>query len=315
MTPELIVLGPTATVADALAQIRDPDWVVSIAAQVFVCQPPFKAPTGKFLGTAHVQRLLREAPSLELRHCVSNDPVVGPEATDRAVAELLARVRHARRRGVRRRRASCSARSPSTTCSTASSGRSGANVAVAPTRRGPRSHGQASRGPHRPARSTPARRELRQEAFGRFAESIARFLGTARFLVWQTAVIIDLDPLEPAGARSDWQFDPWDRGLVLLTLVLSLQASYAAPLILLAAEPPGGARPHAVRERPDRRRAHAGRHRVPRPRDRERAPDARRRRDRRGAPRPARRARHLDRSARPGGSTTAARRSTESGLR
>jgi uncharacterized membrane protein len=31
-----------------------------------------------------------------------------------------------------------------------------------------------------------------------------------------------------------WQFDPWDRGLVLLTLVLSLQASYAAPLILLA---------------------------------------------------------------------------------
>jgi CBS domain-containing protein len=91
MTPELIVLGPTATVAEALAQIRDPDWVVSIAAQVFVCQPPFKAPTGKFLGTAHFQRLLRESPSLELRHCVSHDPVVGPEATDRAVAELLAR--------------------------------------------------------------------------------------------------------------------------------------------------------------------------------------------------------------------------------
>ena len=91
MTPELIVLGPTATVADALAQIRDPDWVVSIAAQVFVCQPPFKAPTGKFLGTAHVQRLLRESPSLELRHCVSTDPVVAPDATDRAVAELLAR--------------------------------------------------------------------------------------------------------------------------------------------------------------------------------------------------------------------------------
>ena len=75
----------------ALAQLRDPDWVVSIAAQVFVCQPPFKAPTGKFLGTAHFQRLLRESPSLELRHCVSNDPVVGPEASDRAVAELLAR--------------------------------------------------------------------------------------------------------------------------------------------------------------------------------------------------------------------------------
>ena len=91
MTPELILFGPTATVADALAQIRDPDWVVSIAAQVFVCQPPFKAPTGRLLGTAHVQRLLREAPSLELRNCVSKDPTVGPDATDRAVAELLAR--------------------------------------------------------------------------------------------------------------------------------------------------------------------------------------------------------------------------------
>ncbi len=90
MTPEVIILGPTANVADALAQIRQPDRVVSVATQVFVCQPPFKPPTGRFLGTAHVQRLLRETPSLELRHCVSDDPVVSPDATDRAVAELLA---------------------------------------------------------------------------------------------------------------------------------------------------------------------------------------------------------------------------------
>ena len=71
------------------------------------------------------------------------------------------------------------------------------------------------------------------EAFGRFAESIARYLGTARFLVWQTGVIVvwlALNILPP----ERWQFDPWGRGLVLLTLVLSLQASYAAPLILLA---------------------------------------------------------------------------------
>lgn len=71
------------------------------------------------------------------------------------------------------------------------------------------------------------------DAFGRFAESIAKFLGTARFLVWQTVVIvvwIAYNTLLP----ERWQFDPWDRGLVLLTLVLSVQASYAAPLILLA---------------------------------------------------------------------------------
>ncbi len=71
------------------------------------------------------------------------------------------------------------------------------------------------------------------DSFGQFSESIARYLGTARFLVWQTGVVIlwlafNLLPPER------YQFDPWDRGLVLLTLVLSLQASYAAPLILLA---------------------------------------------------------------------------------
>ncbi|MDW3215343.1 MAG: DUF1003 domain-containing protein [Ilumatobacteraceae bacterium] len=71
------------------------------------------------------------------------------------------------------------------------------------------------------------------EAFGIFSESIARYLGTARFLVWQTGIIVvwlAFNIIPPA----DYQFDPWDRGLVLLTLVLSLQASYAAPLILLA---------------------------------------------------------------------------------
>lgn len=71
------------------------------------------------------------------------------------------------------------------------------------------------------------------DSFGQFSESIARTLGTARFLVWQSFVIlawIGYNVIVPAAAR----FDPWSRGLVLLTLVLSLQASYAAPLILLA---------------------------------------------------------------------------------
>ena len=71
------------------------------------------------------------------------------------------------------------------------------------------------------------------EAFGRFAETIARYLGTARFLVWQSGIIIVWIAWNVVVPES-WQFDPWDRGLVLLTLVLSLQASYAAPLILLA---------------------------------------------------------------------------------
>jgi CBS domain-containing protein len=91
MTPEVIILGPTATVAEALAEIRDPDWTPSIAGQVFVTQAPFKPPTGKFLGVVFMQRLLREPPSMELRHCVADDLVtVGPDITDRAVFEEFA---------------------------------------------------------------------------------------------------------------------------------------------------------------------------------------------------------------------------------
>ncbi len=91
MTPELIILGPTATVAEALAQIRDPDWTPSIAGQVFITQAPFKPPTGKFLGVVYMQRLLREPPSMELRHCIARDvATVGPDTTDRAVFEEFA---------------------------------------------------------------------------------------------------------------------------------------------------------------------------------------------------------------------------------
>lgn len=71
------------------------------------------------------------------------------------------------------------------------------------------------------------------DAFGAFAESIANFLGTARYLVFQTFVIT-IWIIHNSFAPDSLQFDPWDRGLVLLTLLLSIQASYAAPLILLA---------------------------------------------------------------------------------
>ncbi len=90
MTPEIIVMGANATVAEALAQVRDPDWLVSIAAQVFVTQPPFKAPTGTYLGVVHLQRLLREPPSTELGRCVVKEPTVSANLPDREVAEFLA---------------------------------------------------------------------------------------------------------------------------------------------------------------------------------------------------------------------------------
>ena len=90
MTPEIIIMGANATVAEALAQVRDPEWLVSIAAQVYVVQPPFKAPTGTYLGVVHIQRLLREPPGTELGRCVSKEPTVTPNLSDREVAEFLA---------------------------------------------------------------------------------------------------------------------------------------------------------------------------------------------------------------------------------
>jgi uncharacterized membrane protein len=69
------------------------------------------------------------------------------------------------------------------------------------------------------------------DAFGRFAETFARFMGTARFLFYMTMFVIVWllwNSLAPAGLR----FDPY--AFIFLTLMLSLQASYAAPLILLA---------------------------------------------------------------------------------
>jgi len=90
MTPDIIVMSPDATVAEALARIREPDWLVSIAAQVFVAHAPHSAPTGRYLGVVHFQRLLREPPHMALGRCLEDEPVIGPTATDREVAILLA---------------------------------------------------------------------------------------------------------------------------------------------------------------------------------------------------------------------------------
>jgi Mg/Co/Ni transporter MgtE len=63
MTPEPVILGPDATVADALAHVRRPELTPSLAALVYVCRQPLETPTGRLLGVAHIQRLLREPPS------------------------------------------------------------------------------------------------------------------------------------------------------------------------------------------------------------------------------------------------------------
>jgi Mg/Co/Ni transporter MgtE len=63
MTPEPVVLTPDATIAEALARVRNPDLTPALASMVFVTRPPSATPTGRYLGCVHVQRLLREPPS------------------------------------------------------------------------------------------------------------------------------------------------------------------------------------------------------------------------------------------------------------
>ena len=70
-----------------------------------------------------------------------------------------------------------------------------------------------------------------QDRFGRFAEQFARFMGTARFLIYMTLFVLFWVAWNFLAPR-DIRFD--DYPFIFLTLMLSLQASYAAPLILLA---------------------------------------------------------------------------------
>ncbi|KQQ90404.1 MULTISPECIES: DUF1003 domain-containing protein [Micrococcaceae] len=71
------------------------------------------------------------------------------------------------------------------------------------------------------------------DAFGHATEGFARFMGTPQFLVYMTIFCI-FWLCWNTWAPVDWQFDSRDLGFTLLTLMLSLQASYAAPLLLLA---------------------------------------------------------------------------------
>jgi CBS domain-containing protein len=91
MTPEPVILDGQATVAEALARIRDPDLPVPLATQVFVCHPPLETPTGRFQGVVGVQRLLREAPSKPLARCLDEEwEPIAADASEREVAERLA---------------------------------------------------------------------------------------------------------------------------------------------------------------------------------------------------------------------------------
>ena len=229
MTAEPVILLHDATVAEALALVRNPELSPALAAQVFVVRPPQATPTGRFLGTAHIQRLLREPPSALVSGIAERDPdALRPDMPIDEITRHLATYNLVAAPVVDDHDRLLGAVSVD-------------DVLDHLLPEDWRDHGVGST--RRPMAERRARldqpkverRGLRNryddDAFGRFTERIARFLGTGRYLVYQTVTIIiwfGWNTLAPKHLR----FDPYT--FTFLTLILSLQAAYAAPLILLA---------------------------------------------------------------------------------
>jgi uncharacterized membrane protein len=100
-------------------------------------------------------------------------------------------------------------------------------------RRGDRRRGQGLDTPREVRRALVPTPSVDPEAFGRWSERFARFMGTPRFIVYMT-VFVAVWLAWNTFAPPTLQFDPRALNYTLLTLILSMQASYAAPLILLA---------------------------------------------------------------------------------
>ncbi len=91
MTTEPVILGPETTIATALAQIRRQDLPPALASMVFVARPPLETPTGRFLGVAHFQRLLREPPHAAVGSVLDDGTQwLRPDAPIGRVTRLLA---------------------------------------------------------------------------------------------------------------------------------------------------------------------------------------------------------------------------------
>ncbi|WP_027942187.1 magnesium transporter MgtE N-terminal domain-containing protein [Amycolatopsis taiwanensis] len=81
MTSDPVVLTPDATIAEALARIRNADLSAALATMIFVCRPPTETPTGRYVGCVHFQRLLREPPAELVAGAVDTDlPALDPTA-------------------------------------------------------------------------------------------------------------------------------------------------------------------------------------------------------------------------------------------
>jgi CBS domain-containing protein len=90
MTSRPMVVTPEVPVAEVLARIRQPGTGVTLAAQIYVCEPPSVTPTGRYLGTVGFQRLLRELPSAPVGQCIDSSGFIRTDLPEGEVAARLA---------------------------------------------------------------------------------------------------------------------------------------------------------------------------------------------------------------------------------
>lgn len=86
MTPEPVILGPEASIAEALAMVRREEISPALASLVYVCRPPLETPTGRLVGVVHLQRLLREAPHQSIGSVLDRD--VEPVSVDAPLGQV-----------------------------------------------------------------------------------------------------------------------------------------------------------------------------------------------------------------------------------
>jgi Mg/Co/Ni transporter MgtE len=90
MTSQPLVFTPDTPVAEVLARVRAKAQPATLAAQVYVCEPPAMTPTGRYLGSVGFQRLLRRSPSTSIGECVEARLFVRPDMPERELAARLA---------------------------------------------------------------------------------------------------------------------------------------------------------------------------------------------------------------------------------
>ena len=275
MTPEPIILRPDATVAEALARIRNPDIPPALASMVFVCRPPSETPTGRYLGCAHAQRLLREAPFELVAGVVDTDLArLAPEATLGEVTRYFAAYNLVAGPVVDGEDHLLGAVTVDDVLDhllppdwrdrltePEDGDRRQRNRAPHRTRRSPMPENTTRRRLDQPLLGR-ARFEVDPDWFARLSERIARFLGTGRFLAIQTVLVIvwimlNLFAVQPA--LGPVPVHPAQPGLLHPGRVRRA-ADPAGP------EPAGRPGPDLAGGGPGPRRAHQGRHRVPGPR-------------------------------------------------